>query len=242
MTQKKDYTIRCPRCGKEQDVTLYEAISVRELPALRDELLANRINAVTCVQCRFEFRVDKPLLYSDSPRNLLIYLLPLRQADHAAGVQQFRDSLAGISQALPADIPAPSLHLVFNRTELIERIFIVEAGLDERVIEYVKYLVYSLNPGKLDPARKSLLFDAQDSNAENLCFVVQDTESRKLESMLHFRRKDYEALQQAFNDDEKTPNLMELFPGPYISARDLLLDQADSPAPARAPQLETPPA
>ena len=224
MSQRHTYTLRCPRCGESGATELYELVNVGEDPGLRDELLSNRLNRVQCHACRFEFRVDKPLLYLDPARAFLVWLQP----PDAAGAEPTRDDLARIHERLSQDAgthsgrPPPAVHVVQDRVELVERVFLLEAGLDERLMEYVKYLIYSHNRPAVDPARKRLLFNAQDSTAEYLCFVVQDLESRRLENVLHYSREAYRGLGEMF-EGERAERLTELFPGPRISARELVL-------------------
>lgn len=227
MSERLSYRIACPRCRHEQAVELYESINIKTDPALRDQLMANKLNAVTCANCEFGFRVDKALLYHDPDRRLLLYWIPVSDADHERGEAQFAELLRKMTGALPDDVRAPAVHLVFSRTELVERIFLLEAGLNERLIEYIKYTIYTRN-SRLNPAQKSLLFNAQDSTADHLCFVVQDVASRKLEAMLQYDRKAYQALDEAFSGEEKAADLLELFPGPHISARLLLLKESQA--------------
>ncbi len=228
MSQKMNYSIQCPKCSKEQEAELYESISVQTDPLLKDQLLRNQLNLVRCVSCGFAFRVDKPLLYSDIERRLMIYLIPVRGGTVEEGCRQFGECLKRVNQLLPKDVEVPNLHLVFSQVELVERIFLVEAGLNERVVEYIKHLIYTRNAGKLDPRQKILLFNAEDSTPETLYFVVQDAASRKLESVVQYSREAYQGLLEMFDSDEHTPSLLELFPGPYISARQVLLLELES--------------
>lgn len=138
------------------------------------------------------------------------------------GTEEFQRSLNEMTRILPEGINAPEVHLVAQRSELVERIFLLEEDLNERIIEYIKYIIYTKNLDRLDPTRKNLLFDTQDSNDETLYFVIQDMETHKLEGTLQFQREAYESLDQMFDRDDKTANLFELFPGPYVSARALL--------------------
>jgi len=231
MSQQRQYTILCPKCAHEQTVELYESINVQASPELKERLLHNRLNLVECGGCQASFRVDKPLLYSDPALRLMIYLIPLKGATVEEGCAQFGECIKRVNEILPQDIPVPSIHLVFSQVELVERIFLVESGLNERVVEYIKYLIYSKNAGKLEPEDKILLFNAEDSTPEKLCFVVQDAKTRRLESVLHFSREVYQDLLDMFDSDEHTPNLLELFPGPYINARLVLLKESETPEP-----------
>lgn len=236
MSNHRVYPIACPRCKASQEVELYESINVKEEPELKQKLMANQLNAVTCPSCQFQFRVDKNLLYSDPDRRLLIYWIPATEQQYEQGEEQFSELVQNMTALLPSDVRAPDVHLVFNRTELVERIFLIEAGLDVRTIEYIKYSIYTRNTGKLDPVNKILLFNAQDSTPEHLCFVIQDAVTRKFEAMLQYERAVYTALSEAFADGEKAADMLELFPGPYLSARGLLLQElmaeAEEPPPA----------
>ena len=222
MSQRRSYPIPCPKCGTSGMIELYESVNIREEPALREELMADRLNRVRCHDCGFEFRVDKPLLYHDPAHRLLLWWMPAGR-EHPG---QTMDEVARMQERLATTVGGdamPELQLVYERSELIERIFLVEAGLDPRLIEYVKYLVYSNNQSKIDPAKKRLLFNAQDSTDEVLCFVVQDIESRKLNSVLHYHRDAYAGVREMF-DGARAEGLRELFPGPYFSARALAME------------------
>ena len=225
MSQQQKYPIRCPKCRNEQEVELFDAVNVTEEPALREALMCNQLNAVTCPACEFIFQIHKSLLYHDAKRGFMIYWLPIPAGAEEAGERQFAEMLLQLAAQQPDGALLPPVHLVFNRTELVERIFMLEAGLDERLIEYVKHLMYLNNTGKLNPAQKALLFNAQDSTPEMLCFVVQDRATRKMEAVLNYSVKAYQALAEMFRAEEKMRMLRELFPGPHISARALLCQQ-----------------
>jgi hypothetical protein len=197
---------------------------MREDPSLRDQLMANKINEVVCTSCAFSFRVDKPLLYTDPDRQLLIYWIPASEAQYDSGEDQFNEFMRNMLGLLPPDVRAPEVQLVFTRTELIERIYMVEAGLNPRLVEYIKFKIYAQNNRRVTPLEKAILFNAEDSTEENLVFVVQDIASRKFEAVLQYPRETYEALEEMFSETEKSIDLMELLPGPYLSARRLFLD------------------
>lgn len=228
MSEKRTYRINCPKCSHEQSVELHESVNVKTNPELKEALLKNQLNQVACGKCQFSFRVDKQLVYNDPERRVLIYWFPSSDTPDADSEEKFIEAVAEITRALPEGAEAPSVHLVFNRTELIERIFLKEAGLDERIIEYIKYTMYTRNAKRLDPNTKALLFNAHDSNDSALCFIVQDLGSKKFEAVLNYDRKSYDALKETFTDEEKSFDLLELFPGPHISARQNLLRELNT--------------
>lgn len=238
MSQKNTYQINCPKCGLTQSVELHESVNVQSNPELKEALLGNSLNTVHCSNCRLSFRVDKSLLYNDPAHQLMIYLIPLQEGDYDQGESLFAESLQRLNGALPKGFATPGISLVFNRFELVERIFLVDSGLNERIIEYIKYLIYTKNLAQMDPRKKNLLFDAQDSTEKALCFVIQDVATKKLESVVQYERNTYRALCEMFDRDEQTPTLLELFPGPHISARSLLLRELSGSKTPPVPRKE----
>jgi hypothetical protein len=229
MAVTQSYPIRCPECGADQQVDLVEAVHAREEPELRDDLLANRLNAVTCPQCGFSFRVDKPLLYHDADREFVLICIPCGDDAIDDGLLQFQMYMDGMRSMLPGDIEAPDVQFAASRVEMAERIFVMEAGLDPRIVEYIKYLIHANNFDRVHPREKRLLLNVRDSTDETLRFVVQNIETGKLEGLLEYERQAYDALREMFDDDDATPELLELFPGPYLSARQLMIREEEEP-------------
>lgn len=223
MAQTSTYPIQCPECKSQQDEVLYDSLDVGNEPVLRKQLLENKLNRVKCNGCHFEFNVDKNLLYHDSRGGWMIYLSPNSMENAETAIAEFDKVLRDMEELLPSGKSLPPVDLVLSRIELVERIFVREAELDPRVIEYVKYLIYTQNLDKFLPENSALLLNGQECNEENLCFVVQDMETRKLESLLHYKRGTYDDLVELLAQDGELSLIQQLFPGPYTSARSYLI-------------------
>lgn len=220
MSHKRKHEIACPFCGREQEVELWDSIDLDDDPGLREALLASRINRVECAGCQKAFRVDKPLVYHDREQEIFIHLDPLVGARTLEEVETtFREAMQELNRILPKDVSPPETHLVVEWSELIERIYLLEEGLDACLVEHIKYMLFQQNADKLPADKKNLLFDAQDSTDEQLCFVVQDRATRKLEAVLNFSRADYEALVNIFDSEDQLALLEDQFPGPYLNGR-----------------------
>lgn len=223
MSKQTTYTIRCPQCRHEQRVELYDSINVSQQPELKIALFENRLNRVFCGSCEASFRIDKPLLYHDTDRNILIHWMPDTAVSREEILDEFDKGMEALRYALPEDIEPPRVRLVFTRAELVELIFIIEAGMDERVVEYIKYTIHVQNPARVPPQTRQLLLNVQDSTAEELLFVIQNAETFELEDVLGYSRSAYRSVRDMYrkNPDE----FVELLPGPYISARGTLLEE-----------------
>ena len=57
MSQEKTYRISCPKCGHEQEVSLFDSVNVGEGPDLKQALMRNQINNIHCARCEFSFRI-----------------------------------------------------------------------------------------------------------------------------------------------------------------------------------------
>ncbi|MCF7847276.1 MAG: CpXC domain-containing protein [Kiritimatiellales bacterium] len=227
MSTKKRYNITCPACGHAQDVELYESVKATDNSGLRQAIMENRLNRVECEDCGDSFRVDMPLLYNDPVNNVLIHWMPaLDEAAQVRILEEFDQTMEELNDALPADFTPPRVRLVFSRVELVEMIFMIEAGMNERVVEYVKYSIYTRNLSKIPPEKFRLLLNVHDSTDEELCFVMQDMETKELKDILRYGRAAYESLCEMFETSGE--EFFEMFPGPYISAPRLLLDENES--------------
>jgi len=226
MSKRKTYNITCPSCGTQQEVELCESINVAAEPELKQDLLENRLNRVTCTDCDACFRIDMPLLYSDLAHNVLIHWIPeTKTLTRRQIIDDFDESLEQINKMLPFDIKAPSVRLVLTRVELVELIFMIEASLNQRVVEYVKYSIHTRNMELVDPVKFRLLLNVQDSTEEEFLFAIQNVETQELGKVLRYGRAAYDSMCELYK--ESSDEFIEMFPGPCISARNLLLDDAE---------------
>ncbi len=226
MSISRTVNISCPSCGTQQDVELYDAINVESEPELKDALMLNQLNRVECPDCELSFRVDLPMLYTDPKSNIMIHWVPeTEEASREQILEEFEQSLEQMNELLPPDAEMPKVRLVTSRVELVELIFLIEAGLNHRVVEYIKYSIYTRNLESIDPHKYRLLLNVQDSTDEEFCFVKQDAQSQQLGDMLRYGREAYKSMSELY--DENPDEFMDMFPGPCISARNLLLEEEE---------------
>lgn len=227
MSISRTVNISCPSCGTQQNVQLYDAINVETDPQLKDALMHNQLNRVVCSDCELSFRVDLPVLYNDPKHKILIHWIPENEnMSREQILEEFDQTMEQMGEIMPADIDLPSVRLVLSRVELVELIYMIEAGLNQRVVEYVKYSIYTRNMEKVDPHQFRLLLNVQDSTDDELCFVMQDAVSNELGSILRYGRAAYSSMCELY--DENPDEFYDMFPGPCISARNLLLEDEEA--------------
>jgi hypothetical protein len=140
--------VRCPSCGLEQDCQLLQSINTRDQPEAKQRLLAGELNVHVCA-CGKRMPLAVQLLYHDPDASYFCHVVPGGDDAMAEATEAFRQSGAGGTQRL-----VPSLNA------LVEKVKLLDAGLDDRAIEMVKVLLLaSLGDGELG---RVLLFAARD--------------------------------------------------------------------------------
>ena len=226
MSINRDAQITCPLCGTHQEIRLVEVLNVQSDPSLKEDLMRNKLNRVTCADCGNNFRVDLPLLYTDSKLDIMIHWVPENDsASREQILEEFDEVIEHINSDSSLKGSTPNVRLVTTRVELVELIYLMEAGMNQRIVEYIKYNIFTRNQEKIDPKIHRLLLNVEDSTVDELFFVTQNVEDQKLGQVLRYGRSAYDSLVDLFSEDSE--EFMDMFPGPCISARDLIQDDLD---------------
>lgn len=126
MSSCKNSPITCPKCRHQQDFTIWNSVNVDLDSSLKERILSGELTRFTCDQCQHSCEVNYPLLYHDMTRRLMVYFV-------------VGDDTSELS-SLPfgAMMKGYQLRTVTSRNELVEKIWIAEAGLDDRAMELFK--------------------------------------------------------------------------------------------------------
>lgn len=139
MIQQVIKKINCPHCNEENEVILWEKVNVDMNPDLKEKLFSETINNMKCKSCNYVSRIDIPLYYNDTKRKFFIYLVPNFPID-----KKEEDNLLANLKAETLNILdngyANRKRAVFEYYNLLEKILIFDAELDDRVVEGCKIL------------------------------------------------------------------------------------------------------
>ena len=131
----KEY--RCPACGATLTAELRHSVSTKTDPELRAKVLDGSLFRHKCPECGDERGMLFACLYHDEEHRALIYLIPgydrgdPRQAEVLEGLSQLDCAMAGYA-----------MRIVTTPAQLGEKAAILEAGLDDRVVELCKCAAY----------------------------------------------------------------------------------------------------
>jgi hypothetical protein len=154
--------ITCEKCNSVNDVTMWRSVNVALHPERKPELLAGRLTLFTCHSCGSQTQLLYPLLYHDMQQQVMIWLLP--------DLGETGPLPAGMPTGLPPWAgPAYRSRAVPDILDLIEKIRIFDAGLDDRIVEFLKAMIRMQAPAAL---RSSSVFFLEIAPDNQLAFVL----------------------------------------------------------------------
>ena len=132
----------CRNCSNTHKVEFASSVNTHQTPELKEEVMSGRYFTWECPHCGCRNIINKPFLYHDPEQKLMMLLtdLPLRSEDLPEGYQG---------------------RLVKSVGDLMEKIKIFEAGLDDVVMEICKYI--TLQELQKDVVLKFYSIDGADS-------------------------------------------------------------------------------
>lgn len=160
-------TVKCPKCGQLNEITVWNSISAKNEPDLKADILSRKINIFTCPSCGQTALMPSQLLYSDPDRKLMIYFAPC--ADPTEKMTLFEQTKK-TTKAEIKDLTDCNLRFVTTYNELMEKILIFDAGFNDKVIEFLKMMILVNEPEK---AENRIAMYGKTEN-DYIEFLVQD--------------------------------------------------------------------
>ena len=153
----RDETVKCPKCGTEQQFRIYPSVNVRLNPELREKILDFSLPDMLCQGCGETVKMYYDLLYHDSDRNLAIWL-----AFPECGTNLDGDEAFG---------PEYTSRQVRDWWELVEKIKIFEAGQADYGVESAKIMLAHANGIGPDDRFYFLGFSQTDEGVTHADFI-----------------------------------------------------------------------
>ena len=128
MSRPAEAVLACPECQHRQTLRTWDSIDGPEDPKLKQELLAGTLHSFTCEKCGHAAAIARTLLYRDRAKGVMIHWIVQPDPVTTSGMQlRYEES--------------PTCRLVRSRDDLLEKIRILDDGLDDRVVELAKYIL-----------------------------------------------------------------------------------------------------
>lgn len=205
--------LECPNCGFEVNAQIVTTIRSQDLAL--EELFNGSLNNCICDQCSTDFIFETPLVFKSDNQDYFIYY---NQSIAQLGWEKAQEQMQQALNASLEDIDIhdrPECRLTLVRNEFVEKIALHLADLDDRLIEYLKFHIFS-QENELNPQSHILLYDFSRSDNEIIEFNVLD---RKTGELLHNTQTPIAMMMQLENllaADDCPIELDNLFSGLYV--------------------------
>ena len=171
MSRRTTIPINCPACGRAHKFGAWKSLNVTLKPQEKPRLLDGSLTRFTCEGCGHNADVVYPLLYHDMEKQLMLWLLPEGGGEEQANQSDPDDLPPAMRKSLGAGY---TYRRVGSHNELREKIYVFDSGLDDRVIEVVKLILWEQMPDDQKPADAQLLFGGtvREDDGERLAFTI----------------------------------------------------------------------
>jgi len=127
--------LECPSCGAAGEKEMQKRMCVSQQPALKEGVLSGAYFQWECPGCEKRFFFEDVFLYNDDENMFMVYLVPGfgEPAHEVPTILKTRDEY---------DTGNSTLRITASYIDFVEKIRVLQAGLDDRVIEAMK-VIYS---------------------------------------------------------------------------------------------------
>ncbi len=182
--------LTCESCGGKFSFTTRPAIDTGALPSMKEMVRSGEAFLGVCPHCGAKSYYDYSFLYKERETNTILY--------YAASEEDFQEAcrlLTGYNAAVPwSSISSWRRRVVTSRPDFAEKLLLLDAGLDDRVVEILKALAYSsLRQKKPELAVERVQFEERDGRY-GLCFYGE----KELLTAYGFDMAMYDSVKNAF--------------------------------------------
>lgn len=136
MSSERKEQIKCPKCGKNNDFTIWNSLNGDLNPEEKQQLIDGTLFNFKCSSCGYESDVFYNMLYHDMTNNTMVYLVDKDSVEKTKKMMDETEIKIGIK------MPKYRNRIVTAQNELREKAIIFENGLDDRIIEIIKLMYY----------------------------------------------------------------------------------------------------
>ncbi len=130
MSMPHEETVKCPKCGEDIQFTYWQSINTEMSFAIPD-IISGKLFEVKCKKCGHESHVNYPILFNDMIHGVMInYVMP-EAAEEAERIANYMSERMDFCR----------FRIVTDQADLREKTAIFNAGLDDRVVELLKFIV-----------------------------------------------------------------------------------------------------
>ena len=215
MTRKSEEGFVCPVCGHPGKGVIYDSINITLDPQLKEGILDGTLFDLKCENCGEVLDAPEELIYHDMDQQTMFFLQPVGLREKWPEItEQFQKLLAThmqIKDLFDADTEEYTYRVCFGRPELLEKIFMLDAGLDDRQVEMIKLLFFLQNREQFPGLIPEILF-AGFHEKDKWGLACYDRDSKEFIGTIELERR--------VLDDEisaEADEILEILTPPYVN-------------------------
>lgn len=197
MSAARSFVLHCV-CGHEFEAVLWDSVRISGEGGLKSKILNGEINQIRCVKCKKRSYVEKNLLYCDSNQKLLIQMHP--QSDRPKYVELESEHKKAIK--MNSHFRGYTCRLAFGQQEMVEKIRILDSGLDDRIIEMIKLKILEQDEVVKETPDAELLFSQYLTEEGELHFKLTSIE-KNISQTIVISVEHYEELLESAQHPQK---------------------------------------
>ena len=170
MSIRREISITCPECKKEHPFIMWESINTAIDPEMRSTVKDRSAFLFTCPTCGTKNYINYGFLYHQMEDQIMIHYANTDENEKEIYKALYEDNTDNMMEEFrKADY---LIRIVRSQNELREKIFIFDEGLDDRIIEVYKLLVFvSIHDDHPEWTDVKILFSADNENKSFTIFV-----------------------------------------------------------------------
>lgn len=184
--KNKTTMLECPSCKTSCSKNMQKRVCISKHPDLRESILNGSFFEWKCPGCQERFFIEDVFLYNDDQRKFMVYLI----SGYDKRIQKIPTQLK-VDDAY--DTGNSLLRVTASFVDFVEKIRILEAELDDRIVETMKAVYAQVYYQNHKMVIYNMIFE-QLNEDKSLCFAVF------LEDKDFVVDIPYEAYKQAYGD------------------------------------------
>lgn len=175
MSINREEMITCPKCGHQSPFMIWQSVNTMIDPEMKPAVRDFSAFRFTCPECGNQALIDYGFLYHQMEDRIMIY--------YAETDKDAEDFLSAFKkESFPEDMQDflgdflnddYMIRIVRSRNELREKLEIIDAGLDDRIIEIFKLILYINYLERGTKAEKIEMYFSR-SDQKNIIHILED--------------------------------------------------------------------
>ena len=148
MAEVRDQKIKCPKCGNEITIQVWNKVELPYDMEQKELVLQNKLLRIDCPICQDKFTIAYKCQYNDLERRYMVWVVPAMDEKTKNAAEQYNQLLKADSRLRLAQ-GGYRYRTVRDDNELREKVIIFDEGLDDRFIETLKLVYVPLIKNKM---------------------------------------------------------------------------------------------